>query len=203
MKLKKIIDGFAYALYYTGIAFYWVFIGWWVKLIKYFKSKKESNSKSIEVNPFANKQYNNTTQDKFDDYTENQQLSCKKYNSKFLMTKNEQYFYNIINKAFSDKYLIMPQVNLASILNKKKQYQNEYQNELFRNIDFGIFDKETTAPLLLIEINDKSHNEKKRQYRDVKVKGILQNANIKLITFYTKFTNKEDYIINRIKENLK
>ena len=118
------------------------------------------------------------------------------------MTKNEQYFFNVINKAFSEKYLIMPQVNLASILNKEKQYPNEYQNELFRNIDFGIFDKETTAPLLLIEINDKTHNEKKRQYRDIKVKEILQNANIKLITFYTEYPNKEDYIINRIKENL-
>ena len=124
------------------------------------------------------------------------------YSKKELLTKNEQYFFRIINNYFSDKYLVVPQVNLASILNKSKHYENEYHNELFRNIDFGIFDKKTTSPLLLIEINDKTHNEKRRQYRDNRVKEILNNANIKLVTFYTRYSNKEDYIINRIKENL-
>lgn len=37
----------------------------------------------------------------------------------------------------SDKYIIIPQVNLATIINKKNKV---FCTELFRNIDFGIFD---------------------------------------------------------------
>lgn len=157
---------------------YWLLIGWWLEPIK-FIIKAILKSK------------NNTEQ-------QNKPL----YNKKRLMTDIEKYFYNIITKHFNDKYIVVPQVNLASIVNKEKKYKNEYQNELFRNLDFGIFDKETTSPLLMIEINDKTHNYKKRQYRDIKVKEILNTANINLITFYTEYSNKEDYVINRIKDNL-
>lgn len=124
------------------------------------------------------------------------------YNKKNLMTSIEKYFYNVLTKNFAEKYIVVPQVNLASIINKEKKYVSEYQNELFRNIDFGIFDKDTTAPLLLIEINDKTHNYKKRQYRDIKVQEICEQADIKLIKFYTEYSNKEDYIVKRIIDNL-
>ncbi len=50
----------------------------------------------------------------------------------------------------------MPQVNLASIIKKEKDFPTQYQNELYRNIDFGIFDKDTMEVKLLIEINDKT-----------------------------------------------
>lgn len=57
-----------------------------------------------------------------------------KYEKKELMTQYEQYFYNVIRKRLNHKYIIIPQVNLATIVNKKKK---SYCNELFRNIDFG------------------------------------------------------------------
>ena len=157
---------------------YWCLIGWWlVPLIFIIKKANEQQRQKIKQN-------------------DNQ------YYQKKLMTDNEKYFYNIIAKNFENKYLIVPQVNLASFVNKEKQYENEYQNELFRNIDFGIFDKNTTLPILMIEINDNTHNQAKRKYRDIKVKEILEKANINLITFYTEYSNKEDYIVKRIKENL-
>lgn len=82
------------------------------------------------------------------------------------ITDNEKYFLNIINKYFQTKYLIKDQVPLNSIIEKEKRYKNEYQNELNRIIDIGIFDKETTAPLLLIEINDNTHLKKSRRERE-------------------------------------
>ena len=56
---------------------------------------------------------------------------------------------------------------------------------------------------LLIEINDKTHKQSNRIARDIKVKEICEKADIKLITFYTNYPNKEDYVINRILDNLK
>ena len=126
----------------------------------------------------------------------------KKYQSKQLMTQCEKYFYDILVENFSKDYLIMPQVNLATIINKNKDFPNQYQNELYRNIDFGIFDKVNMQPLLLIEINDKTHEQPDRIKRDLKVKEICNEANIKLITFYTKYDNKKQYVIDRIKKEL-
>ena len=54
-------------------------------------------------------------------------------------------------------------------------------------------------------INKKKKNKKnkrKRKNRDLKVKKICNTAKIKLITFYTKYPNEKDYIINRIKKEI-
>ena len=126
-----------------------------------------------------------------------------KYEKKKIMSDYEKYFYDILTENFSRKYFIMPQVNLASIISKEKNFPSEYQNELYRNIDFGIFDKKTMEVKLLIEINDKTHKQSNRIARDIKVKDICEKAEIKLITFYTNYPNKEEYVIDRIKNNLK
>lgn len=130
------------------------------------------------------------------------QSSQIKYQSRQLMSEYEKYFYEILSKNFAQEYIIMPQVNLASIIEKIKDFPKQYQNELYRNIDFSIFDINSMKPLLLIEINNKTHNQPDRIKRDLKVKEICNQANIKLITFYTKYENKPNYIVSRIKKEL-
>lgn len=121
------------------------------------------------------------------------------YISKNLLTKNEILFYNKIKKIENyGKYIVLPQINLASIINKDAKYRNE----LFRNIDYGIFNYEY-KPLLLIELNDKTHKYKKRRKRDIKINELCQKANLKLITFYSSYSNEENYVINRILSKLK
>lgn len=125
----------------------------------------------------------------------------KLYKQKGFMTRNERYFYTALKYLEKELDLIVhPQANLATIVEKVNK--NKYHNELFRNIDFAIFTKDYKKLLLLIEINDATHNQYKRRQRDKKVKEICKIANINLITFYTKYTNKTDYIINRVKQNL-
>ena len=114
------------------------------------------------------------------------------------MSECEKYFYNVLTKHFASTYDIRPQIPLSSIIVKEKRFSKEYQNELNRVIDFGIFNRETQEPLLLIEINDTTHNQSSRKERDKKVQSICNSAGIKLITFWTKFDNKEDYIYNRV-----
>ncbi len=75
-----------------------------------------------------------------------------------------------------NEYIIIPQVNLASVIQKEN---TKYRTELFRNIDFGIFNKDFEL-LLLIELNDKSHIQRNRKIRDRKVKNILKECNIPL-----------------------
>lgn len=123
------------------------------------------------------------------------------YSKKKLITKNEIIFYNKLKNVIKDTYLIQTQVNLATVI--KKNYNNFRINELFRIVDFGIFDKNTYEPLILIELNDSTHKSKSRYIRDQKVKNILTIANIPLITFYSSYSNNEQYINKRINELLK
>lgn len=122
------------------------------------------------------------------------------YEKKPLMTIYERKMYNIIKKL-ENEYTIIPQLNLAAIINKKNN--NKYYSELFRNIDFAIFDKELENILLLIEINDKTHNEYKRKDRDLKIKKKCNDTGIKLMPFYTNYPNEEEYVINRILKEIK
>lgn len=121
------------------------------------------------------------------------------YQLKPIMTNYEKYFYDIL-KELNDEYVVIPQLNLASVV--KKINNNRYYSELFRNIDFAIFSKNYSKLLLLIEINDKTHNTKKRKERDLKVKKICDDINIKLITFYSNYPNEKNYVIDRVKNNL-
>lgn len=122
------------------------------------------------------------------------------YFLKPFLTSYEIDFYNKIKELEND-YIIIPQVNLASIIDKKQYNKRTYRNELFRNIDFGIFNKKFEI-LLLIEINDKSHNSMSRKDRDLKVQKIVNDCNIPLIKFYTYYPNEKNYVLNRIKQHL-
>lgn len=122
------------------------------------------------------------------------------YKKKNIMTDYEYKFYLILKELEKYNYKVIPQVNLATIIEKVNN-KNHY-TELFRNIDFVIFNEDLTEDLtdvlLLIEVNDVTHNTKKRKSRDIKVKSICNNAGLNLITFYTKYANEKSYVLNRV-----
>lgn len=117
-----------------------------------------------------------------------------------LITKSEEKYFQTIREIVKDKYIVQPQVNLATVINKLGNHK--YQNELYRNIDFGIFTLDYQL-IALIEINDSSHNTQKRKDRDHKVKEICEQAHIPLITFWTKYGVNPEYIEKRIFEVIK
>lgn len=119
------------------------------------------------------------------------------YKQRRFLSNQEKEFYNKLKKIENyGNYKVHPQLNLATIVDKISDYK--YRTELYRNIDFAIFDNEYNHLFLLIELNDSTHNSKSRIDRDLKVEKICNDANIKLIKFYTKYPNEEKYIIDRI-----
>ena len=155
-------------------------------IIKIRKNNKEKKQ-TIE--------YNSNKTDWYDLKTRKQQRFIKKQ----FITNCEMEYGMAIKKAIPENYILRPQICLASIIEKIDG--SKYANELFRIIDFGIFDKNNNI-LLLIEINDNSHQQHHRIARDIKVKEICTEANIPLITFWTKYGIDEQYIERRIKECL-
>lgn len=101
---------------------------------------------------------------------------------KKLMTDSEYPIYLKL-KNLGDNYKIIPQLNLATIINKTSSTNNY---------------NDYSEILILIELNDNTHKQQKRKIRDLKVKEICQKANIPLITFYNNYPNETNYVINRI-----
>lgn len=191
-------------------ALFWLFIGpfYLIYLIfkgifgLFLKNKYETTHEDIRTRNYSVK--SSYKRDNFNNYnnTPVSNLSDNDYSSKNLVTECEKDFLNIIDDNFGSKFRIVPQVPLSSIVDKNKTYFKQYQNELFRTIDIGIFDKRTFKPLLMIEINDKTHLREDRHERDLKVQQILSKANISLLIFYPSDCNNERYIVDSIIENL-
>ena len=115
-----------------------------------------------------------------------------------LMTNTEAAYFNVLTEFFGRDYVIIPQVNLAAVIDKEGE---GYRNELFRNVDFGIFDF-SYRPIVLVEINDATHLKKDRQERDKKVTAICKKARIPLVTFWTKDGLKKEVIYKTLKKYL-
>ncbi len=138
----------------------------------------------------------------YDDFQPNDYQSTNNittYAKKNILTAPELKFYNILI-TLSDRYHIIPQVCLASIINKESNSRN--YTDLYRIIDFAIFKKDLSDVLLLIELNDQTHNQYNRRDRDLKVKKICNDAGIPIMNFYTKYPNEHSYVIDRVLKEL-
>ncbi len=106
-----------------------------------------------------------------------------KYERKLNMISRPEYNFLLTLRQISpEKYEVVPQVALLSVVDKKTN--TSYRNELFRICDYCFVDRDTFEPLLLVELNDRSHLRKDRKLRDEKVAAICADAGIPLVTFW-------------------
>ncbi len=97
-----------------------------------------------------------------------------------VLSRPELEFYDILlSLLHPEHFSVLPSIPLVSVI--EKLTQNSYRNELFRVVDFCIVDAKTTEPLLLIELNDASHERADRIERDRKVLEICGLANLPII----------------------
>lgn len=109
-------------------------------------------------------------------------LNSKYERKQMLLTRPEYNFLQTLREIKPEKYEVIPQVALNSVIDKKTN--TSYRNELFRVCDYCFVDKETFEPLLLVELNDRSHLRADREQRDAKVAAICSAAKIPLVTFW-------------------
>ena len=109
-------------------------------------------------------------------------LSAEYVRKKKILTPPEQELYAVLKTINPDKYEVIPQMALVGVIDKKTE--TSFRNELFRVCDFCFMDKKTFEPLLLVELNDSSHNRADRVERDEKVAAICEDAGLPLVTFW-------------------
>lgn len=117
-----------------------------------------------------------------------------------LITQTEKTYLTAIKRSLPNGYFVQPQINLASIITKNSD--SRFQNELYRNVDACVFDL-AYKPIVIIEINDSTHNSYNRRERDIKVKNICEEAGIKVITLWTKFGVNQEYISKVVNEAIR
>lgn len=99
-----------------------------------------------------------------------------------MVSKSEREYLELLRGVDPDKYEVVPQVALVNVIDKVTN--TSYRNELFRVADYCFVDKDTFAPLLLVELNDSSHLRDDRKLRDEKVNAICENAGLPLVTIW-------------------
>lgn len=98
-----------------------------------------------------------------------------------LVTDNEKRFLDVIYKAmeivYGKDFRVFPQVALSSIIQKKA---TKWRSELFRSVDFLVTSLDY-RPLVVIEINDQSHDNKSRIKRDNNLRAICREAELPIL----------------------
>ncbi len=104
--------------------------------------------------------------------------------SKGFMTKAEIDFYQQLEIANANKYYIIPQVKLDSILEvdySKTKYHKTYLNKIDRKtFDFVLFTKPDFKFVKAIELNDYTHDRSNRKVRDEFVKSLMKEVGLEL-----------------------
>lgn len=84
---------------------------------------------------------------------------------------------------------------LPTLVRKK---DNDLAKAVYTRKDFLTYNEKLFYRKLL----PLSNMQRNRKIRDNKIKNILKDCNIPLLTFYTSYSNEESYVVNRIKQVL-
>lgn len=109
------------------------------------------------------------------------------YEKTYLLTKNEWYFYKAL-KPIADKmgYSIITKVRLADLIKVKNRLSDKEKIKYFskiksKHLDFILCNPDNLAPVLIIELDDNSHNRQDRKERDSFVDTALTTAGYKIL----------------------
>ncbi len=102
-----------------------------------------------------------------------------------LLTAAECQFYVVLQGlAAVEKLDVFAKVRIEDVIEVRKgarSYQSHRNRISSRHLDFVLCDRQKTAPMLVIELNDSSHKRRKRQQRDEFVEKALEVAGIPLL----------------------
>ncbi len=118
-----------------------------------------------------------------------------------LFSPAERSFLGVLNQAIGEQVQIFGKVRVADVITPKKgmnrsQWQIAFNKISGKHFDFLLCDKNNLSVLCVIELNDKSHNSKKRQDRDAFLEGSCNTAGLSLVQIPAQAT----YSINELQQ---
>lgn len=123
------------------------------------------------------------------------------YKRKYLLTKNELYFYKELKKVADKLNLsVLSKVRMADLVEPRsngKKYYQEFAKIKSKHIDFALCNPENMYIVLLIELDDNTHSNQKSTYRDAFVEKVYAETGYKLLRTYGT-ANLEEKIIEAL-----
>ena len=128
--------------------------------------------------------------------------------NKYLFSLAERSFYNVLEKITSkENYLLFSKVRMEDLLWIPRSIPSKerfgWRNRIkSRHVDFLICDKENISPLLVIELDDSSHNTIKAKQKDNFVDKVFKDAKIPLLRVKAKKYYSEEEVLKEINQKL-
>lgn len=103
----------------------------------------------------------------------------------YFFTKNELKFYRELVKETTDLNLVLfAKVRLADIIEPKdkgKEWQSQFNRIKSKHVDFVLCELPSVKPVMVIELDDSSHDRPDRQERDSFVDKAFSQAGIPIL----------------------
>lgn len=112
------------------------------------------------------------------------------YHKVSLLTENEKYIYKELNKIAESKNLkVLAKIRMGDLVNvnynvKERYFKANLYKISSKHIDFALCEPDTLQPLLLIEVDDSSHNAPERIKRDIFINEVYAKTGYKLLRIY-------------------
>ena len=101
-----------------------------------------------------------------------------------LLSAAERSFYGVLCQAVDHRYSIFPKVRLGDLLEipwGTSKFRNHLSRIDRKHVDFVLCDPNVFAPVLIIELDDSSHERDDRQTRDAFVDAALDAAGLPIL----------------------
>lgn len=102
----------------------------------------------------------------------------------WLFTRAERAFYDVLEQVAGETYHIYPKVRLVDLVwlpKNTRQRQGHLNRVLSKHVDFVLCDRQHIAPVLVIELDDASHDREDRRERDAFVDEALAAAGLDIL----------------------
>ena len=102
----------------------------------------------------------------------------------YLLTVAERSFYEVLCGIIGDQLHVFPKVRLIDLVYLPKGTENRqgYTNRVVsKHVDFVLCDRQNIAPLLVIELDDASHEREDRKERDTFLDSALSAAGLPIL----------------------
>lgn len=122
---------------------------------------------------------------------------------KALFSPAERSFLGVVDNAVGSEYRVLGKVRIADIIApakgmNRKNWQVAFNKISAKHFDYVLCDKATLAVIAVIELDDKSHKQKRSQARDQLIEQACDSANLPLV----RFEAKRSYQIDDVKTKL-
>jgi hypothetical protein len=105
-----------------------------------------------------------------------------------LFTRDERRFYEALRQAAGQRFLVFAQMRLIDLVEVPKGAAGSpfwYAKVRHKHVDFVLCDRETTAPVLAIELDGASHETEIQRQRDAEKDAVLRQAGLPLLRVAT------------------